>query len=906
MGLPSRLRALWLVCLPILVLAQHQTHASSESASVSATTAVAVSSPVSTASTISSALPVSSTLSASLSASISSSATLSSAASNSTSLNPTPNASSGDIPTPFPSAGSTVPRLRAPVVPFNFTSFPVPSQSPIPGVFVSTDPSQPPEVFNGTTGEAPVIPSFQEAWDTAFDKAKSLLAGFSLQEKVDIATGVGWMGGRCVGNIAANEDKGFPGLCLEDSPIGVRYGDFVTAFPTGISAAATWNRALIRLRGLLMGREHVGKGVNIALGPMMNMGRIAQGGRNWEGFGGDPFLAGEAAYETILGMQEAGVQGCAKHYINNEQEHKRTTTSSFLDDRTQHEIYAHPFMRSVMAGVASVMCSYNLINQTYACENDKTINDILKREFGFRGYVMSDWSATESTFGSVASGLDMTMPGDINFGDGLSYFGRNLTASVQSGTIPETRVDDMATRIIAAWYLLHQDDPSFPAVNFNAFHIDDDATNERVDVQADHFKLVREMGSAGIVLLKNENSTLPLTGSERAILIAGLDAAPQPGGPNQFSDQGGNEGIMAMGWGSGTTNFPYLISPYEAIQARAKQNRTTMVDWTFANFDLNRARNAAARKDVALVFINADSGEGYITVDGNEGDRKNLTSWHGGDALVNAVASVNPNTVVVVHSVGPLILEPWIDNPNVKAVLWAGASGQEAGNSAVDVLYGDYNPTGRLPYTIARRPEDYSAQLMSQGGANSAQILSIPYEEGLLIDYRWFDAKNITPRYEFGFGLSYTTFDYSDLSITAISSDDGDDSDAISRWESGQATLIEEGSSTAPWLHRPAFKVTFTVTNTGSVTGGEVPQLYLVHPSSSGEPPLVLKGFTNVDNLTPNESTEVTIFLSRYDVSFWDTEAQGWRRPGGDLGEVGVVVGASSRDARLRGSLPSL
>ncbi|THU91448.1 glycoside hydrolase family 3 protein [Dendrothele bispora CBS 962.96] len=714
------------------------------------------------------------------------------------------------------------------------------------------------------------------------------------------------MNGKCVGNIAANEDKGFSGLCLEDSPIGVRYADFVTAFPTGIHAASTWNRGLIRLRGLLMGREHVGKGVNVALGPMMNMGRIAQGGRNWEGFGGDPFLAGEAAYETILGLQQAGVQACAKHYIGNEQEHKRTTTSSFIDDRTQHEIYTHPFMRSVMAGVASFMCSYNLINQTFACENDKTQNDILKREFGFRGYIMSDWSATKSTFGSVKGGLDMTMPGDIDFGDGLSYFGGNLTTYVTNGTIPESRVDDMATRILASWFLLRQDSPSYPAVNFNAFHIDDDATNERVNVQEDHYKLVREMGTKGIVLLKNENSTLPLTNTERTILIAGLDAAPQSEGPNQYTDRGGNDGILAMGWGSGTTDFPYLISPYEAIQARARKNQSTMVDLTFQNFDLNHARTAAARKDVALVFINADSGEGYITIDGNEGDRKNLTSWHGGDALVQAVASVNPNTVVIIHSVGPLILESWIENPNVKAVVWAGLSGQEAGNSLVDVLYGDYNPTGRLPFTIAKRPEDYSAQLMTAGSPTSTTILSVPYNEGLLIDYRWFDAKNIAPRFEFGFGLSYTTFEYSDLSITSIPSESDDDSDAISRWESGEATLIAEGSSTALWLHRPIFKVSFTLTNSGPVSGGEIPQLYLAHPSEAGEPPLLLKGFTNVDDLEKGESRVVTLYLSRYDVSIWDTEAQGWKRPPGELSEVGVIVGASSRDGRLNGNLPSL
>ncbi|KAF5333925.1 hypothetical protein D9758_017474 [Tetrapyrgos nigripes] len=341
---------------------------------------------------------------------------------------------------------------------------------------------------------------------------------------------------------------------------------------------------------------------------------------NWEGFGADPFLAGEAAYETVLGMQQAGITACAKHFMFNEQEHKRTTTSSFVDSRTTHEIYAHPFLRSVMAGVGSLMCSYNAINSTYTCENSPTINALLKSEYGFRGYMMSDWQATLSTFGSVEGGLDMTMPGDITFDSGDSYFGGNLTEYVRNGTIPEERVDDMATRILAAWYLAHQDSPSYPTTNFNAFNIPDEATNERVNVQADHYKIVREIGRAGIVL-KNEKPkqkfphtntdlgrpALPLTGRERGVPVAGLDAAPQRGGPNMFGDQGGNEGILAMGWGSGqrgfrlrwpalvftltlalrtTAQFPYLISPYEALQHHALFNRSvgTLFYWQFDDF----------------------------------------------------------------------------------------------------------------------------------------------------------------------------------------------------------------------------------------------------------------------------------------------------------------------------------
>ncbi|KAK2465560.1 hypothetical protein APHAL10511_002452 [Amanita phalloides] len=781
-------------------------------------------------------------------------------------------------------------RTRPTQTHYSFTPFPTPTEQPVPGVFPATNPRKPPAV------DSSEIPDFYPAWAEARAKAKGKIAGFSLEDKVSVVTGVGWTGGRCVGNIAAINGTGFPGLCLEDSPLGVRFADRATAFPAGINVATTFNRNLMRLHGLSMGQEHVGKGVNIALGPMMNMGRVAQGGRNWEGFGADPFLAGEAAYETILGMQQAGIQACAKHLINNEQEHNRTTESSNVDDRTQHEIYAHPFLKSIMAGVASVMCSYNEINNTYACENDKVMNDIVKREFGFQGFIMSDWSATHSTLSAI-TGLDMTMPGDITFNSGTSYFGGNLTKYVQNGTIPEARVDDMAIRILAAWYLLGQDSRTYPVTNFNAFKPLDPATNEHIDVQADHAKVVREIGVASTVLLKNVGGALPLK-KPRSLALFGSDAGPGAAGANQFPDQGGQNGILAMGWGSGTAWFPYLISPYEAIQRRAAQDHTSMF-WSFNDYDYETAAQYAVQRSAAIVFLNSDSGEDYITVDGNEGDRNNLTAWHNGDKLVLTVAAQNKNTIVVVHSVGPLIVEPWIEHPNVTAVLWAGLPGQEAGNSLADILYGDKNPSGRLPYTIAKRASDYPTRVITTSNPN--KIVEIPYTEGLLIDYRYFDAKKITPRFEFGFGLSYTKFEYSDLHVSRVSNSDNAQADLQDAWEAGEPSPRGQGSSVALWLHRPVYEVTFSVRNVGSRSGTEIPQLYVnMHPSS-GEPPSLLKGFTDVV-LSPGEIKPVTIQLSRYDLSIWDTVAQGWRRP---RHRIHITVGASSRDSRLHGIIHS-
>jgi beta-glucosidase len=224
--------------------------------------------------------------------------------------------------------------------------------------------------------------------------------------------------------------------------------------------------------------------------------------------------------------------------------------SSNVDDRTQHEIYVAPFLRSVMAGVTSVMCSYNLVNGTYACENNSTMNGILKNELGFQGFVMTDWFAQHSTVSAI-TGLDMSMPGDIAPGSGTSYFGANLTEYVAKGIVPKERVDDMATRILASWYFVGQDSPTYPTTNFNSFDLLDDATNERVDVQDDHGELVREIDAASIVLLKNVNDALPLR-KPRTLVLIGSDAGPaRVAGPNEFTYQNGVDGVLAVGWGSG-------------------------------------------------------------------------------------------------------------------------------------------------------------------------------------------------------------------------------------------------------------------------------------------------------------------------------------------------------------------
>ncbi|KAF6766400.1 cellulose-binding beta-glucosidase [Ephemerocybe angulata] len=681
-----------------------------------------------------------------------------------------------------------------------------------------------------------VFANMSPEWKTAYEKARTAVAKLSLNEKVNLATGVQWRKGVCVGNTPAISSINFPGLCLQDGPLGIRYADKITAFPAGINAAATFNRTLIRQRGADMGAEFRGKGVHVALGPAMNVQRVPAGGRNWEAFGADPYLNGEASYETIIGIQSQGVQACAKHYINNEQEHYRESSSS-----NEHEIYLLPFLRSVQANVASVMCSY--INGTWACENDKMLNGVLKGEFGFPGY----WWATHSTT-SVNAGLDVS---DQTYESGTTYFGNNLVQAVNQGRVNQSRIDDIALRILASWYLLKQDS-GFPSVNFNSWNVNG-AGAQHLDVQGNHKQTVRAIGAASTVLLKNVGNALPLK-NPKTLGIIGNGAGPGSKGMNGYEDRAGNDGVLGMGWGSGTVEYPYLITPLDGIKSRAGSGTT--VSSSLSDTDLNAAASAATGKDYAIVFITSDGGEGYLTVEGHAGDRNDLKAWHNGDALVARVAQANTKTIVVVNSVGPIEMEPWINNANIVAVVWSGLPGQEAGNALADVLFGDYNPSGRLPYTIAKSVNDYSAKVLSN---SNTQVPTISYSEGLFIDYRGFDRGTVEPRYEFGFGLSYTTFSYAGLQVS--------------------------GSAGG-------------VTNF-AILALRIPQLYIGLPTSANAPPKSLKGFDSV-YLTPGQTKTVTIQLSRFDLSIWDTGAQRWVVPSGS---TSIQVGASSRDIRLRGSV---
>jgi len=802
-------------------------------------------------------------------------------------------------------------------------------------------------------------------WQDAYVKAQAFVSQLTLLEKINLTTGVGWEGEACVGNTGSIPRLNFRGLCLQDSPTGIRFTDLNSLFPSGMNAAATWSTRLIKDRGTAMGAENNGKGIDMMLGPVAGpLGRVPAGGRNWEGFSPDPVLTGVAIGETIKGIQDTGVIACAKHFIMNEQERyrepgdegtKQAAYSANLDDKTMHELYLWPFADAVRAGAGAIMCSYNQINNSYGAQNSYTLNYLLKNELDFQGPVVSDWWAQHTGVASALAGLDMTMAGDQGLASGNSWWGGNLTAAVLNGTLPQWRLDDMVTRIMSSYFKVgrdtHRVDVNFNSWDSNTFGYghpqgkeDYKQINFHVNVQADHAKTIREIGGASTVLLKNTGNVLPFK-KLKSLAVIGDDAHDNPGGPNACSDRGCNIGTLAVGWGSGTGNFPYLIAPITALAAQAAKDNTALRNVS-NNYDLAAIKAAVTGAEAAIVFANADSGERYITVDGNGGDRNNLTLWGNGDALIKYVASINPNTIVVLHTVGAVIVEELKTNPNVTAILWAGLPGQESGNAITDVLYGVVNPQAKSVFTWGKSREDYGVDVIYHFDEDTPQL---NFHEGNFIDYRYFDAKKIEPSYEFGFGLSYTTYSYANLKITKENPGPYENTVGMTKAAPTFGTLDLDPAhaefppgfhavplyiypyisgpvptnQTQSWpakaldsspqpklpaggsaggnrqLYDVMYTVSATITNTGSRRGTEIAQLYLSLGGPT-DPVRVLRAFDDVP-LSAGASATVKFQLTRRDISNWDVASQNWVvSPFAKT----VYVGASSRDLKLQGVLP--
>ncbi|KAJ3456226.1 hypothetical protein MRS44_016249 [Fusarium solani] len=705
-------------------------------------------------------------------------------------------------------------------------------------------------------------------WKNAYASARDFVALLTLEEKVNITGGVA-TDNVCAGNTGTVPRLGWPGMCLHDAGNGVRATDLVNSYPSALHVGASWDKNLTYQRGYYMGKEFKAKGVNVLLGPNVGpLGRTPLGGRNWEGFSIDPYLTGQLSAESIIGHQDAGV--IANHFIANEQETFRRpyfgieAVSSNIDDKTLHEYYLWPFVDSVRAGVASVMCSYNRINSTYGCENSKLMNGILKSELSFDGFVLLDWNARHS-LSSANAGLDMVMPLRGNWGR-ISQRLFTMAPSARN-----------ASRIwLPAWYLTGQD-LHFPTPGIGMKNLT--LPHEQVDARVPESRpILLEGAIAGHVLVKNEDNALPFRENPKMISVFGYDAtvpktknadilfelgytsSPEMGqavlGKEEHFDQAARGGTIVSGGRAAANSPPYISDPLSAIQQRAAKDGG-WVNWDLSSFnpDVNGA------SDVCLVFINAMATEGW--------DRDGLHDDFS-DGLILNVASKCANTIVVIHAAGIRLVDQWIEHPNITATVIAHLPGQDSGESLVKLLYGEAGFSGKLPYTIAKNESDYTPYVPCglELGSKDPQC---DFTEGVYLDYRSFDARDITPRFEFGFGLSYTEFEYSSLKVN-----------------------IKDTASTE-YLWETIATVKATITNVGPVCGEEVAQLYVAIPNS---PPKQLRGFEKLA-IEKGSSAEVQFELTRRDFSVWDVVKQEWTL---QTGNYTIFVGASSRSLPLEES----
>ncbi|CAK39741.1 uncharacterized protein An07g09760 [Aspergillus niger] len=694
-------------------------------------------------------------------------------------------------------------------------------------------------------------------WESAYQKASSFVAGLTTDQKLALITGS-----------SVNSTNGsFSGLTFLDGDMGLQNFFYVSAFSLSSALAMTWDRDAIYAQAKAVGSEFYNKGIQVVAGPTSQpLGRTPWGGRIVEGFGPDPYLNGLASGLTAKGYIDAGVIPGAKHFLLYEQETNRTggggggggdsgsaPYSSNADDKTLHETYLWPFYDAVKHGLGAVMCAMTKVNGTLSCQNSDLLMKHLKTELGFPGLVWPDTNGQSSALESAVNGED--------YGSSSIWSTSTMETLLSNGSLSEARLDDMAVRNLMGYYYVNLD---------NGLQPEEQSEDAYVDVRGNHSKLIRENGAKSMALLKNKNA-LPLR-KPRVMSVFGAHAGPVLGGPNTAMDIEGSgptyQGHLATGTGSAQASLPYLVPPYVALTNRIIEDGTMMrwgtdstaVDPSFADY--------ATNSDACLVFLNALSGEGADRTELYNDDQ---------DTMVNTVADNCNNTIVIINTVGPRLMDQWIEHDNVTAVLYGSLLGQESGNSIVDILYGDVNPSGRLIHTIAKNESDYNVKICYTAQCN--------FTEGVYLDYRYFDAHNVTPRYPFGHGLSYTTFSYSDLNIEKPST--------LSKYPTGEKAV---GGNSDLW--DIVGNVSVKVANTGSLDGAEVPQLYLGFPTAAQQPVRQLRGFERVE-IASGKQSQVTFQLRRRDISYWDVPAQQWLVASGDYK---VYVGASSRDLKLNGT----
>ncbi len=803
----------------------------------------------------------------------------------------------------------------------------------------------------------------------AAQRVEALMAQMSLDDKIHMVHGAG--GSAYAGHVPAIPRLCIPALNLEDGSAGVgNEMTGVTQLPAPIAAAASWDRSLIERYGHIVGVEERGKGANVTLGPDVNLARVLRNGRTFEGLGEDPYLAAQMGAADVKGIQGAGEIATTKQWVANNQETDRHTVSENVSERVLHEIYMPAFEAAVkQAHTGAMMCANNKVNHMYVCQNSYLLHTVLRGEWAFRGWVMSDWAGTQSTVRAAMAGLDQQMPSG-------SYFGRALKRAVLSGKVPKSRLDQMVERILDQMFRV------------GLFQRHASGSPDATVTGPRHAAFARRAAERGTVLLKNADGILPLEAKtlgsialigndagERAMTAGGGSAhviapqivtpyagiskrvgnqvkvkyvrgtlppglttiplkylsppaghghrghglrgayfanstlsgkpaltrtdatidfhwhwsSPAPGVPrDDFSvrwvgllrppktgtyifaltsdaigrlDINGKR-VISMGGGMTTKRAKVELTAGEPVRVTVEYADTSDIalvklGWQLPGEDfIGRAARLAASSDVAVVFANDHETEGA--------DRASLSLPGEQDRLIEAVAAANPNTVVVLNT-GSAVTMPWINR--IKGLIEAWYPGQADGEAIAAVLFGDRNPSGKLPLTFPKRQGDTPIQSKQQypGVHHNAN-----YSEGLLVGYRWYDAKNIKPLFPFGYGLSYTTFSFANLR-------------APRQFDRARGHV----------------SVQARVTNTGRRAGSEVVHLYIGDPPGAGEPPKQLKGFRKV-YLEPNQTKNVTFTLPLRAFSHWDADKNAWIAP---AGAYRIMVGDSSRHLPLAGTI---
>ena len=697
------------------------------------------------------------------------------------------------------------------------------------------------------------------------ERASAVVKEMTIDEKIQMLHGTGMVGLSPMSPLAIHSNGGagyvpgiprlgIPALQMSDAAYGVRVsgenGRYSTALPSDIAGAATWDLAGAYEYGALIGRELRAQGYNMGLGGGVNLTREPRDGRTFEYMGEDPILAGKMVASAIKGLQDQHVIGDIKHYALNDQESGRNAVNVNIDKRAARESDLLAFEIGVLdSGVGAVMCSYNRVDGEYACENKYLLTDVLKDAWKFKGFVVTDWGGAHSIEKASAAGLDHEQPGWI-------FYGEELKKAVESGKVSQSELDDHVQRILRTM--------------FATGVIDDPPQKSVVDVERG-FEVARSLEEQAIVLLKNDHEQLPLAASRvHSIAIIGphADVGMISGGGSAQVDPPVGNAILPPGKGQTRWLDPvgFPTSPLKSIRAKAP-GATVQFD---SGADPEKAASLAAKADVAIVFAYQWESEDM--------DLPTLSLPENQDSLISKVAAANPHTVVVLETGGPVTM-PWAGQ--VSAILEAWFAGSKGSDAVANVLFGDVNPSAKLPVTFPRSdadlphptivkppresvPDNTKPEPWKQIAAGLAPF-QVTYDEGVKVGYKWYDAEKKPVLFPFGHGLSYTTYSYSNLKV-------------------------EPGKTP---------HVTFTVKNTGKRAGAEVAEVYASLPAAAAEPPKRLVGWSKV-TLKPGESKEVTVDIEPKYLSIFNVEQNGWQLL---PGEYGFMVGGSSQNLPLKQSV---